>query len=97
MQALFGKNLEKNRMAESYGEILARLRAAKGWSMYELARRSGLRQQSLWNLETGTRQPRLSTAVKVARAFEVSLLDMVPADIEDEPVIEKKPAKKKGK
>jgi transcriptional regulator with XRE-family HTH domain len=79
-------------MAETYGEVLARLRAAKGWTMYRLAMESGLKQQSLWNLESGKMQPKLATAVKIARALGVSVEAFVT---EDQPAEDRKPAKKK--
>jgi len=43
-----------------------------GWSQSELARRSGVKQGSISDIESGkTRHPRIDTVIKLARAMKV--------------------------
>jgi transcriptional regulator with XRE-family HTH domain len=58
----------------SFGERLARIREAKGWSQQELADRSGVPYITIYRCERGLhREPRVSVAAKLARALGVSL------------------------
>jgi transcriptional regulator with XRE-family HTH domain len=57
-----------------FGERLARLREARGWSQQELADRSGVPYITIYRCERGQHQePRVSVAAKLARALGVSL------------------------
>jgi transcriptional regulator with XRE-family HTH domain len=58
----------------SFGERLARLREARGWSQQELADRSGVPYITIYRCERGLhKEPRVSVAAKLARALGVSL------------------------
>lgn len=64
------------------GEKIKSLREAKnngeGWSMAELARRSGIRQPSLWALEHQiTKKPKAETLLSIARALGVPLREIL--------------------
>lgn len=48
---------------------LPRLRAERGWSQAELARRLGVSRQTVNALETGRYDPSLPLAFRVARLF----------------------------
>lgn len=57
---------------------LIALREERGWSRSELARRAGLKQPSLWAIEHGrTKEMKLSTAGKIARALGVPIAALV--------------------
>ena len=48
-------------------------RAAKGWTQAELAERAGVTQQAIQRYEAGTREPRASALVGIAKACGVSI------------------------
>jgi transcriptional regulator with XRE-family HTH domain len=55
---------------ETFGERLRRLRETKGWALATLARRVGLTEATLLQLETGrTREPRLGDGMRLADAL----------------------------
>jgi transcriptional regulator with XRE-family HTH domain len=56
------------------GERLKALRAARGWSQSELARRSGVSQAYIWQIEKGVRGENLGldTVRKLAHALDVT-------------------------
>ena len=49
-------------------------RAAKGWTQTELARAIGVQQPAIAKLESGDRDPRLSTMVAVCQALGIEEL-----------------------
>jgi transcriptional regulator with XRE-family HTH domain len=58
----------------TFGQRLAQLRDARGWSQQELADRSGVPYITIYRCERGVHQePRVSIAAKLARALGVSL------------------------
>ena len=60
------------------GAKIALLRRAKGWSMGELARRSGIKPPSLWALEHQvTKKPKADTLMRVAAALGVPLREIM--------------------
>ena len=61
------------------GEQIIALRDAKGWSMNELARRSGLNPPTLQKIEKGlSADPSVSLVVAIARALGTSVEDLLP-------------------
>ena len=65
------------------GERLFALRSARGWTLEELAERSGLSQPFLSRLESSSRQPSIAAVLTLARVFGVpmgSLFDSQNAD-----------------
>lgn len=59
------------------GGKIALLRAKKGWSMAELARRAGIRGPSLWALEHQvTKEPKATTLIRIANALGVNLREI---------------------
>jgi transcriptional regulator with XRE-family HTH domain len=59
---------------ETFGHRLKRLREARGWSLQELAARSGVPYITIYRCERGQHQePRVSVAAKLARALVVPL------------------------
>jgi transcriptional regulator with XRE-family HTH domain len=62
-----------------FGPHLRTLREARGWSQRELARRAGIKSQTVNTIENQTAANRFPSApvlCKLARAFEVSLDDL---------------------
>jgi transcriptional regulator with XRE-family HTH domain len=49
------------------------LRSAKGWTLEELAERSGLSKPFLSRLESGDRQPSIAAVLTLARVFGVPM------------------------
>lgn len=63
---------EARREETEVGERIRALARRKGWSVAELARRAGLKRQTLHRLQRGeTRRPQIATLHKLARALEV--------------------------
>ena len=58
----------------TFGERLKRVREDRGWSLQELADRSGVPYITIYRCERGQHQePRVGVAAKLARALGVSL------------------------
>jgi transcriptional regulator with XRE-family HTH domain len=72
---------------------LQRLRQAAGMSQPQLAKAASIPLGTLRNLEQGRRDPLLSTAARLARALNITVDALVPAD---EPAAEA-PAPKRRK
>lgn len=70
-------------MRKLVGRNLARLRRTKGLTQEELEVRSGFSQQYLSSLERGKRNPTVITLYELARALEVSHVELVAPDGED--------------
>lgn len=56
---------------------VAGLRAAHGFTLAETARRAGVTQQALSNIERGEAVPRLDTLSGLARALKVDVASLV--------------------
>jgi len=52
---------------------IKRLRAVRGWSQEELAKKAGLARAYIARLEIGRHDPSLSTVVKLAKALKVKV------------------------
>ncbi len=66
---------------------LRALRTERGWSLDELARRCHLGPSTLSRIETGHRRLALDHLVSLARAFDVSVDDLIGGDDPDDVVI----------
>jgi transcriptional regulator with XRE-family HTH domain len=66
------------------GTRLRSLRAAKGWTLEELAERSGLSKPFLSRLESGDRQPSIAAVLTLARVFDVPMGSLFETRQEDE-------------
>jgi transcriptional regulator with XRE-family HTH domain len=61
-----------------FGDAIRRLRESRGWKQEVLAQRSGLKQGRIADLENNVNpNPTLRTVIKLARAFEISLDELV--------------------
>ena len=59
------------------GRRIAQLRRERGWTLAALADRVGLSSTQLSRIESGTRQSSVGTLIEIARAFGVSLSELV--------------------
>ena len=67
-------------MRRLVGRNLERIRRGKGVTQEELAAASGFTQQYLSGLERGHRNPTIVTVYEIAKALEVSHLDLLKDD-----------------
>jgi transcriptional regulator with XRE-family HTH domain len=66
---------------EATANRLRALRVARGWTIMELARRSGVDDSIIGRWERGKRQPLVASALAVARALGVPLEEILPASV----------------
>ena len=72
-------------LSGALARILQSLRAERGWSLDQLASRSGVSKGVLVALEQGRSNPNLATLVRIGDAFGVPVTRLV--DVSDEPVV----------
>jgi len=67
--------------------LIAHLRAERGWTQRILAEKTGLTKAFLGRLELGQHDPSLSTLIKLAKAFQLTIVDLLrtrsPSHTED--------------
>jgi transcriptional regulator with XRE-family HTH domain len=63
--------------AVRFGRVIQRLRLERGWSIAELARRSGFNKNYLSLLEKGKNTPSLNMLFELADIFHVEASDML--------------------
>ncbi|HEY0792403.1 MAG TPA: cupin domain-containing protein [Chthoniobacterales bacterium] len=71
----------------AFGAHLRELRSQRGWTLDELARRSGLSSAFLSRLESGDRQASIAAVLTLARVFRVSLSSMFEPPFTAEPCL----------
>jgi len=71
----------------SFGARLRELRRRHGWTLEELACRSGLSKPFLSRLESGGRQASIAAALTLARIFNVSVASLFEAGPTPEPCV----------
>src|SRR5580693_2104905 len=71
----------------SFGARLRELRLQKGWTLEELACRSGLSRAFLSRLESGGRQASIAAALTLSRIFNVSLASLFESELATEPCV----------
>ena len=67
---------------ETFGQRLARLRDAAGLSQSAMARRIGVSQSAISQIEAGDRSPSYGMLVQLAEALGVSMPYLVGAEVE---------------
>ncbi|MCS7050413.1 MAG: helix-turn-helix domain-containing protein [Thermomicrobium sp.] len=67
------------RLRTTIASLLGRLRAARRWTLRELADRSGLSIPYLSELERGRKVPTLEAMERLATAFEMTLAELLQA------------------
>ena len=58
-----------------FGELLVRLRAARGWSQGKLAQQAGIDASTVSRLESGARAPERETVSRLADALVLPIID----------------------
>ena len=71
----------------SFGARLRELRLARGWTLEELACRSGLSKAFLSRLESGGRQASIAAVLTLAKIFNVSLTSLFESQLATEPCV----------
>ena len=71
----------------SFGARLRELRLGRGWTLQELACRSGLSKAFLSRLESGDRQASIAAALTLSRIFDVSLASLFESPPVAEPCV----------
>lgn len=61
----------------SFGKNLQIARMKKGMSQKELAERAGVFPSAISRYENGNRSPRVATAVKLAKALDISPAELI--------------------
>ena len=71
----------------SFGARLRELRLKRGWTLGELACRSGLSKAFISRLESGGRQASIAAALTLSRIFDVSLASLFESELAMEPCV----------
>jgi transcriptional regulator with XRE-family HTH domain len=71
----------------SFGARLRELRLQRGWTLEELACRSGLSKAFLSRLESGGRQASIAAALTLSGIFNVSLASLFESELATEPCV----------
>lgn len=71
----------------SFGARLRELRLQRGWTLQELAARSGLSKAFLSRLESGGRQASIAAVLTLSRIFDVSLASLFESNLATEPCV----------
>jgi transcriptional regulator with XRE-family HTH domain len=72
--------------APSLSVRLRSLRAAKEWTMEQAARQIGTTVDNLSRIEKGARHPRLKTLSRIARAYGVSVEELISLEDQQLPL-----------
>ncbi|MBW6395806.1 helix-turn-helix domain-containing protein [Thermus sp. SYSU G05001] len=60
------------------GKRVRELRERAGLSQHELAKRAGLTQGMIWQIEEGRKRPSVASLLAIARALNVSPSELLP-------------------
>lgn len=71
---------ESGSVNEALGRRVKKLRADRGWSLEELATASGVSRSMLSEIERERANPTLSVTYRIARAFDLSLPDLIGSE-----------------
>ncbi len=72
-----GEDRNLNRICEEMARLLVEERKRRGISMNELASRAGLSQSRISMLEAAPGNPTIKTLLRIARALEIPLGDVI--------------------
>lgn len=84
------RRADPKQAAETFGERLGRLREDAGLSQSALARRVGVSQSAVSQMESGERSPSYGMLVQLADALRVSIAYLVGAEVEELSPLEEK-------
>ncbi len=80
------KNVVKDQLA-AFGDNLKQQRLRKGWTLDELAKRSGLSKPFLSRLESGDRQASIAAVLTLSEVFGLSLAEMFETHVPLDPCL----------
>ncbi len=80
------KTLVKDQLA-AFGANLKQYRLRKGWTLDELARRSGLSKPFLSRLESGDRQASIAAVLTLSEVFGLSMAEMFETQVALDPCL----------
>lgn len=83
-------------MKKTFGKLIADVRQDKGWSVYALARKTGLTDQAIHDLEGSDRMPTFDTARRLAAVLGVTL-DWMASQLPPVELPEPVPARPRGR
>lgn len=63
--------------AEIFGKRLRQLRLAAGWTQEQFAEAAGITTTYTSDLERGTKVPSLTIALRISRAFRISIAELL--------------------
>lgn len=66
-----------NDIKRQFGERIRKLRKKRGWKLVELSVETGLGRVFLSNLENGKHEPKLGTVKKLAKAFGLTISQLL--------------------
>lgn len=66
-----------NDIKKQFGERVRRLRKKRDWKLVELSVETGLGRVFLSNLENGKHEPKLGTVKKLAKAFGMTISQLL--------------------
>lgn len=72
---------------ESVGRRVREARAEHGWTLDQLAERSGVSRRMIVNVEAGTSNASIATLLRLATALHVSLADLVTGSPQEQRVV----------
>ncbi|WP_074733363.1 helix-turn-helix domain-containing protein [Halobacillus karajensis] len=72
------ENINKPLIIKSFGKHLKSVRLELGFSQEELAFRAGLDPTYISGVETGKRNPTITTVYQIAGALEISAQELLP-------------------
>jgi transcriptional regulator with XRE-family HTH domain len=70
-------SVTEQRVSRSLAEAVRRFRAARAWTLDDLAARSGVSRRLVVQIEQGEANPSIGTLLRLAGALEVTLTDLV--------------------
>lgn len=62
-------------LAEAFRAVMRELRAGRGWTQRELAKRSGIANSHIAHVESGVHRPTVELMLRLANAFDITLGD----------------------
>src|SRR5215470_15181706 len=79
--------MNENALLHQIGTLVRTRRTSMGWTLREIAERSGVSSRFLSDLETGKGNISVARLADVARALDVPLVSLMPSEEQQKPVV----------
>src|SRR5262245_64833201 len=79
--------MNDNALLHQIGTLVRTRRTSMGWTLREIAERSGVSSRFLSDLESGKGNISVARLANVARALDVPLVSLIPSDEQQTPVV----------